>query len=86
MSFDLDKSLSGMRECGYGLIETVIPPDRVPLIRRSLLSTADTHRRAMADETGREENQVPPVLREVFDQLPANIKPLYRHWIALQHE
>ena len=39
-------------------------------------------RRRMVDEPGAIENRVPPVPRAVFERLPQNVKPLFRHWLA----
>ncbi len=38
-------------------------------------------RRRMVDEPGRSDNQVPAIRREVYEGLPANVRPLYRHWV-----
>ena len=38
-------------------------------------------RRAMVDEPGLPENEIPPVKPDVYDRLPETVKPLYRHWV-----
>ena len=35
----------------------------------------------MVDETGITDNVVVPVPRQVYDGLPENVKPLFRHWV-----
>ena len=41
-------------------------------------------RKQMVTEPGASENLVPSVNPAVFDKLPANVQPLYRHWIQPQ--
>ena len=36
---------------------------------------------AMVVETGGKNYESPPVRREVFESLPEDVKPLYRHWV-----
>jgi ectoine hydroxylase-related dioxygenase (phytanoyl-CoA dioxygenase family) len=38
-------------------------------------------RRRMCDESGLDENVVPSIRRDVFNQLPSSVQPMYRHWI-----
>lgn len=38
-------------------------------------------RRRMVDEKGRRENEVLPVPLHVYEALPVNVKPLFRHWV-----
>jgi ectoine hydroxylase-related dioxygenase (phytanoyl-CoA dioxygenase family) len=38
-------------------------------------------RQHLCDATGLGENVVPPIRRDVYDQLPANVQSLYRHWV-----
>lgn len=46
-----------------------------------VLRPGSVERRRMVDETGRKENEVLPVPLQVFEALPANVKPLFRHWV-----
>lgn len=46
----------------------------------SLMPGSDERRR-LADERGLRENLVPPVPRGVFEGLPDDVKPLFRHWV-----
>jgi hypothetical protein len=39
-------------------------------------------RKRMCDESGRSDNLVPSIRRDVFESLPSNVQPLYRHWLA----
>jgi hypothetical protein len=36
----------------------------------------------MVDEPGAMENEAPSLVVEVFEQLPAEVKPLFRHMVA----
>lgn len=38
--------------------------------------------RVLDANPGLSENEVPAVPREVFDHLPADVKPLFQHWVA----
>lgn len=38
-------------------------------------------RRHMLAATGKSENEVPSLRRKVFEHLPGDVQPLYRHWI-----
>ncbi|OGG44233.1 MAG: hypothetical protein A3F84_09555 [Candidatus Handelsmanbacteria bacterium RIFCSPLOWO2_12_FULL_64_10] len=46
-----------------------------------VMRPGSVERARMVDEPGKTENQVPPVPKAVYDALPANVKPLYRHWV-----
>lgn len=46
-----------------------------------LLRPGSDERKRMVDEPGATDNQVPLVPADVFEQLPANVKPLFRHWV-----
>ena len=46
-----------------------------------VLRPESDERRRMCDEAGRTENLVPSIRREVYDQLPTAVQPLYRHWV-----
>lgn len=46
-----------------------------------ILMPGSEERKRMVDETGGYENQVPAVPTEVFDELPNDVKPLFRHWV-----
>jgi len=47
-----------------------------------VLRPESDERRRMVDESGGQENQVPSIQRDVYDRLPDDVKPLYRHWVA----
>lgn len=38
-------------------------------------------RQQLCEETGLGENVVPPIRRDVYERLPATVRPLYRHWV-----
>ncbi len=46
-----------------------------------VLMPGSEERARMVDETGGNENEVAPVPPEVYEVLPADVKPLYRHWV-----
>ena len=46
-----------------------------------VLMPDSVERRRMVEETGTKDNQVPAVPVEVFEELPAEVKPLFRHWV-----
>ena len=46
-----------------------------------VLRTGSEDRKRMVEECGGTENQVPLVTREVFENLPDEVKPLFRHWV-----
>ena len=50
-------------------------------LNSEVLRPGSETRRQMVDEPGLKDNQVPPVPRDVYDRLPQNVQPLYRHWI-----
>lgn len=41
-------------------------------------------RQQLCEATGLGENVVPPIRRDVYDRLPADVQPLYRHWIEAE--
>lgn len=47
-----------------------------------VLMPGSDQRKRMVDEAAADENHVPTVPVEVFEQLPSAVKPLYRHWVA----
>ena len=47
-----------------------------------ILMPGSVERTRMVDETGGMDNVVVPVPRQVYDGLPKNVKPLFRHWVA----
>ena len=47
-----------------------------------VLRPESAERRHLCAESGATENYVPSIRREIFEQLPQQVKPLYRHWIA----
>jgi len=46
-----------------------------------VLMPGSDERRRMVDEPGREDNQVPPVDRAVFERLDSPVQTLFRHWV-----
>ena len=46
-----------------------------------ILMPGSVERTRMVDETGIMDNVVVPVPRQVYDVLPENVKPLFRHWV-----
>lgn len=46
-----------------------------------VLRPESDERRRMCDESDRTDNAVPSIRRDVFESLPTNVQPLYRHWI-----
>jgi hypothetical protein len=63
--------------------------DRVALVVRyapwwlnlEILRPGSDERKRLVEEAGKEENVVPSVPRDVFERLPPDVKPLYRHWV-----
>ena len=47
-----------------------------------VLTPGTDQRKRMVDETGERENVVPALTRDVFNQLPDEVKPLFRHIVA----
>ena len=47
-----------------------------------VLMPGSVERTRMVDETGIMDNVVVPVPQHVYDGLPENVKPLFRHWVA----
>ena len=47
-----------------------------------VLKPGSEDRQRLVDETGRPENLVPPVPRSVYQNLPDEVKPLFRHWLG----
>ena len=50
-------------------------------LNTNVLMPGSVERAQMVDETGAAENEVPPVPQEVYDCLPEDVKPLFRHWV-----
>ena len=46
-----------------------------------VLMPGSEERKRMVEEPGLTENEVPPVPTDVYDRLPENVQPLYRHWV-----
>ena len=46
-----------------------------------MLMPGTDERRRMVEETGLKENRVPAVEPGVFEALPEDVKPLFRHWL-----
>jgi len=47
-----------------------------------VLMPGSEERKMMVDETGVSDNDQDMVPRSVYEGLPENVKPLFRHWIA----
>ena len=47
----------------------------------NVLKPGSEDRRILVDETGKNENLVPALPRDVFDDLPVELKPLVSHWV-----
>ena len=47
-----------------------------------VLRPESAERKWLCEQTGKDENQVPSIRRDVFEQLPAAVQPLYRHWVT----
>lgn len=50
-------------------------------LNTDVLMPGSAERARMVDETGASENEQPPVPKEVYDGLPGDAKPLFRHWV-----
>jgi len=46
-----------------------------------VLRPESDERRRMCDEAGATDNIVPSIHSDVYEQLPPEVQPLYRHWI-----
>jgi len=46
-----------------------------------VLMPGSEERKRMVEEPGLTENEVPPVPVDVYNRLPENVQPLYRHWV-----
>lgn len=66
------------------------PEDRVSVVVRyapwwlntRVLMPGSEERKMMVNETGLTENDQELVPRRVYEELPENVKPLFRHWIS----
>ena len=47
-----------------------------------VLNPDSDDRKWLCSRTGNDENLVPPIDPDVFEQLPVDVQPLYRHWVA----
>ena len=47
-----------------------------------VLRPESTEREWLCQQTGNDENLVPPIEPNVFERLPAEVQPLYRHWVG----
>lgn len=47
-----------------------------------VLRPESAERKHMCNESGKTENVVPSIAPNVYDRLPANIQPLFRHWVG----
>ncbi len=50
-------------------------------LNTEILRPGSQTRQQMVEDPGLTDNQVPSVPREVYDRLPHDVHPLYRHWI-----
>ena len=50
-------------------------------LNTEILRPGSDTRRQLVDEPGLSDNQVPSLPRQVYDSLPTDVQPLYRHWI-----
>ena len=46
-----------------------------------VLMPGSEERKRMVEEPGLEENEVPPVPADIYERLPEDVQPLYRHWV-----
>ena len=46
-----------------------------------VLMAGSEERKRIVEEPGLTENDMPPVPADVYDRLPENVQPLYRHWV-----
>lgn len=46
-----------------------------------VLRPGSVDRERIVEAAGANDNQVPPVTREVFDKLPSDVQALFRHWV-----
>ena len=49
----------------------------------NVLLPGSQERLRLQRETGLRENEVPPVPVEVYERLPAEVKPLFEHWVRI---
>ena len=47
-----------------------------------VLRPESAERKWLCQQTGKDDNRVPSINRDVYDRLPADVQPLYRHWVA----
>jgi ectoine hydroxylase-related dioxygenase (phytanoyl-CoA dioxygenase family) len=50
-------------------------------LNTDVLMPGSNERARLVDEPGATDNVVPPVPKDVFENLPDDVKPLYRHWV-----
>ena len=50
-------------------------------LNTEVLRPGSLERDRLVEETGKQDNQVPSIRADVFQQLPGTVKPLYRHWL-----
>ena len=46
-----------------------------------VLMPGSAERDRIVEESGKTENNVPPIPPHVYDALPEDVKPLFRHWV-----
>ena len=46
-----------------------------------VLMPGSVERARMMDETGKKENEVPPISSKLYKELPEDVQPLFRHWV-----
>lgn len=47
-----------------------------------VLDPESSERKWLCERTGKSDNEVPPIERDVFEQLPDDVQPLYQHWVG----
>jgi hypothetical protein len=46
-----------------------------------VLRPESEERKHLCEKSGKSENSVPSIRRDVYDRLPQKVQPLYRHWL-----
>ena len=69
---------SNLKRTGYQLSFAIAPW----WLNTRVLMPGSEERKMMVDETGLTDNDQEPVPRRVYEELPENVKPLFRHWIS----
>ena len=50
-----------------------------------ILMPGSDERKRMVEETGRRENWVEAISSELYESLPGQVRPLFRHWVRPRH-